>query len=78
MAFSPHARILASIVTIEDFQKFDIGIRKFLAKLTPNYESNEIVGWLVLCLVNLLPRQIGKASGRDQLELQQLQCVPAG
>ena len=37
-----------------------IGIKKSLAKLTPNYEGNEVVGRLVLCVVNFPPRQIGK------------------
>lgn len=38
----------------------DIGIKKSLAKLTPNYEGNEVVGRLVLGVVNFPPRQIGK------------------
>ncbi|MFO0878358.1 MAG: tRNA-binding protein [Gemmataceae bacterium] len=36
------------------------GTRKSLAKLAPNYEGNEVVGRLVLCVVNFPPRQIGK------------------
>ncbi len=38
----------------------ELGIKKSLAKLTPNYEGNEVVGRLVLCVVNFPPRQIGK------------------
>ena len=37
-----------------------IGIRKSVAKLAPNYTGSEIVGRLVLSVVNLPPRQIGK------------------
>jgi tRNA-binding protein len=37
-----------------------LGTKKSLAKLAPNYEGNEIVGRLVLCVVNFPPRQIGK------------------
>ena len=36
------------------------GTKKSLAKLAPNYEGNEVVGRLVLCVVNFPPRQIGK------------------
>ena len=38
----------------------ELGTKKSLAKLTPNYEGNEVVGRLVLCVVNFPPRQIGK------------------
>jgi tRNA-binding protein len=38
----------------------EFGTKKSLAKLTPNYEGNEVVGRLVLCVVNFPPRQIGK------------------
>ena len=36
-----------------------LGTKKSLAKLAPNYEGNEVVGRLVLCVVNFPPRQIG-------------------
>ncbi len=38
----------------------ELGIKKSLAKLAPNYEGSEIVGRQVLALVNFPPRQIGK------------------
>jgi tRNA-binding protein len=38
----------------------EIGTKKSLAKLTPNYEGPEIVRRLVLAVVNFPPRQIGK------------------
>ena len=38
----------------------ELGTKKSLAKLAPNYEGNEVVGRLVLCVVNFPPRQIGK------------------
>ena len=38
----------------------ELGVKKSLAKLTPNYDSVEIVGRQVLCVVNFPPRQIGK------------------
>jgi tRNA-binding protein len=37
-----------------------LGTKKSLAKLSPNYEGNEVVGKLVLAVVNFPPRQIGK------------------
>jgi tRNA-binding protein len=37
-----------------------LGVKKSLAKLAPNYEGNELVGKLVLAVVNFPPRQIGK------------------
>jgi tRNA-binding protein len=37
-----------------------LGTKKSLAKLAPNYEGNEVVGRLVLAVVNFPPRQIGK------------------
>jgi len=37
----------------------EVGVRKSLAKLAPNYGYNELVGRQVLCVVNLPPRQIG-------------------
>lgn len=37
-----------------------LGTKKSLAKLVPNYEGNEVLGRLVLAVVNFSPRQIGK------------------
>ena len=37
-----------------------LGTRKSLAKLAPNYAGGEVVGRLVLAVVNVPPRQIGK------------------
>jgi tRNA-binding protein len=38
----------------------DLGVRKSLARLTPNYDVPTLVGRQVLCVVNFPPRQIGK------------------
>ena len=38
----------------------ELGIRKSLAKLAPNYQGGELVGRLVLAVVNFPSRQIGK------------------
>ncbi len=38
----------------------EIGIKKSLAKLKPNYEGPELVGTQVFGVVNFPPRQIGK------------------
>lgn len=38
----------------------DLGTKKSLAKLAPNYEGPELVGRQVLAVVNFPPRQIGK------------------
>ena len=38
----------------------ETGTKKSLAKLTPNYDGDEVLGRQVLCVVNFLPRQIGK------------------
>jgi tRNA-binding protein len=38
----------------------DLGTKKSLAKLAPNYEGPEVVGRQVLAVVNFPPRQIGK------------------
>lgn len=38
----------------------EVGEKKSLAKLKPNYEGPELVGRLVLGVVNFPPRQIGK------------------
>lgn len=37
-----------------------VGTKLSLAKLAPNYEGTEVVGRLVLAVVNFPPRQIGK------------------
>jgi tRNA-binding protein len=37
-----------------------LGVKKSLARLAPNYDGPELVGRQVLCVVNLPPRQIGK------------------
>ncbi len=38
----------------------EIGIKKSLAKLRPNYDGAVLVNRMVLCVVNFPPRQIGK------------------
>jgi tRNA-binding protein len=38
----------------------DLGAKKSLARLAPNYDGPELVGRQVLCVVNFPPRQIGK------------------
>lgn len=38
----------------------EIGTKKSLARLRPNYEGSELLGRQVLCVVNFPPRQIGK------------------
>jgi tRNA-binding protein len=38
----------------------EIGLKKSLAKLAPNYAHEELVGSMVLGVVNFPPRQIGK------------------
>src|SRR5215207_3420732 len=37
-----------------------VGTKKSLAKLAPNYDGSEVVGRLVLAVVNFPPRQVGK------------------
>lgn len=37
-----------------------IGIKKSLAKLSPNYDGVDLTGRQLLCVVNFPPRQIGK------------------
>jgi tRNA-binding protein len=36
-----------------------IGIKKSSAQIVPNYTKDQLMGQLVLCLVNVSPRQIG-------------------
>lgn len=38
----------------------ELGTKKSLAKLAPNYAGDELVGRLALAVVNFPPRQIGK------------------
>jgi tRNA-binding protein len=44
-----------------DFGK-EIGIKKSCAQLVDNYKKEELLGKLVLCVVNFPPRQIGSAT----------------
>lgn len=39
----------------------EIGIRKSIAQLTVNYKPEDLLGKMVLCVVNFPPRQIGKS-----------------
>lgn len=54
----PEGRYSTHILLI-DFGP-ELGLRKSLARLTPNYEDEELLGRQVLCVVNFPPRQIGK------------------
>ncbi len=54
----PEGRYSTHILMI-DFGP-DLGTKKSLAKLAPNYDGGEVVGRLVLAVVNFPPRQIGK------------------
>jgi tRNA-binding protein len=54
----PEGRYSTHILMI-DFGP-ELGMKKSLAKLAPNYEGPEIVGRQVLAVVNFLPKQIGK------------------
>ncbi len=38
----------------------EIGEKKSLARLTPHYAGTDLVGKLVMCVVNFPPKQIGK------------------
>lgn len=38
----------------------ELGTKKSLAKFAPNYHGDEVVGRMVLCVINFPPRQIGK------------------
>ena len=38
----------------------ELGLKKSLARLAPNYSGSELVGRQVVCVVNFAPRQIGK------------------
>jgi tRNA-binding protein len=54
----PEGRYSTHILMI-DFGP-ELGLKKSLAKLAPNYEGPEIVGKQVLAVVNFPPKQIGK------------------
>lgn len=54
----PEGRYSTHILQIDFGQ--DVGTKKSLAKLSPNYDGPEIVGTLVLAVVNFPPKQIGK------------------
>jgi len=54
----PEGRYSTHILMI-DFGP-DLGTKKSLAKLAPNYDGPEVVGRQVLAVVNFPPRQIGK------------------
>jgi tRNA-binding protein len=51
-------RYSTHVLTIDFGQ--EVGAKKSLARLAPNYEGPELLGRQVLCVVNLPPRQIGK------------------
>jgi len=53
----PEGRYSSHILKI-DFGK-EVGIKKSLARLTPNYKGPELVGKLVSAVVNFPPKQIG-------------------
>ena len=38
----------------------ELGVKKSLARLAPNYDGQELIGRQVLCVVNFPPRQIGE------------------
>ena len=54
----PEGRYSTHILMI-DFGP-DLGTKKSLAKLAPNYDGPEVVGRQVLAVANFPPRQIGK------------------
>lgn len=54
----PEGRYSTHILMI-DFGS-ELGTKKSLAKLLPNYDSPEMLGKQVLAVVNFPPRQIGK------------------
>ena len=53
----PEGKSSTHILTIELGE--NLGRRKSLARLRPNYRNDELRGKLVLCVVNFPPRQIG-------------------
>lgn len=54
----PEGRYSTHVLVI-DFGS-ELGTKKSLAKLAPNYEGSEIIGTQVLAVVNFPPKQIGK------------------
>jgi tRNA-binding protein len=54
----PEGRYSSHVLQI-DFGD-ELGTRKSLARLIPNYADEDLTGRQVLCVVNLPPRQIGK------------------
>ena len=54
----PEGRYSSHVLQI-DFGA-ELGTRKSLARLIPNYADEDLTGRQVLCVVNLPPRQIGK------------------
>ena len=38
----------------------ELGVKKSLARLAPNYDGPELVGRQILCVANFTPRQIGQ------------------
>jgi len=64
---------VGKIVSVEDFPEAkkpsykieidlgEIGIKKSCAQLVKNYNKDELINKLVLCVVNFPPRQIGPA-----------------
>jgi len=54
----PEGRYSTHILLI-DFGT-ELGVKKSLAKLSPNYEGSDVIGRQVLAVVNFPPRQIGK------------------
>lgn len=55
----PEARKLSYRLKIDLGE--EIGIKKSCAQLPQNYRINDLIGKLVLCVVNFPPRQIGPA-----------------
>lgn len=53
----PEGRYSTHILMI-DFGE-ELGVKKSLAKLAPNYNGPELVGKQVMCVTNFEPRQIG-------------------
>jgi tRNA-binding protein len=53
----PEGRYSTHVLSI-DFGS-ELGTKKSLAKLAPNYECDQVVGRMVLCVTNFPPRQIG-------------------
>lgn len=65
---------VGKIIEVEDFPEArkpsyklkidigdEIGIKKSVAQLPQNYKSGDLMGKMVLCVVNFPPRQIGPA-----------------